>query len=149
MKILVHDYAGHPFQVQLSRELAANGHEVLHAYAGGLQTPRGELQKNPGDPAGFTPLEMAMDPDYAKHKYSFRRRRSMEVAYGHTAGRVIEEGQADDILDNPLHPYSRGLIACIPALGTGADDEGRPPPTRAVGSGTRTSEAAGSARCST
>jgi peptide/nickel transport system ATP-binding protein/oligopeptide transport system ATP-binding protein len=45
------------------------------------------------------------------------------------AGRVIEEGVADAILDDPLHPYSRGLIACIPALGKGGEDaEGRPPP---------------------
>ena len=42
---------------------------------------------------------------------------------------MIEEGRADDILDGPLHPYSRGLIACIPALGKGGEDEeGRPPP---------------------
>ena len=45
------------------------------------------------------------------------------------AGRVIEEGAADDILDTPLHPYSRGLIACIPALGKeGADSDERLPP---------------------
>jgi peptide/nickel transport system ATP-binding protein/oligopeptide transport system ATP-binding protein len=43
------------------------------------------------------------------------------------AGRVVEQGGADDILDDPLHPYSAGLIACIPALGKG-DDPGRPPP---------------------
>ncbi|MDN2565539.1 ABC transporter ATP-binding protein [Aquibium sp. A9E412] len=33
------------------------------------------------------------------------------------AGRVIEEGTADDVLDHPQHPYTSGLIACIPALG--------------------------------
>uniref|UniRef100_UPI0038B2EC68 ABC transporter ATP-binding protein n=1 Tax=Marimonas lutisalis TaxID=2545756 RepID=UPI0038B2EC68 len=33
------------------------------------------------------------------------------------AGRVIEEAGADDVLDHPQHPYSRGLIDCIPALG--------------------------------
>ncbi|MCB1458143.1 MAG: ABC transporter ATP-binding protein [Nitratireductor sp.] len=33
------------------------------------------------------------------------------------AGRVVEEGLADAILDHPLHPYTRGLIDCIPALG--------------------------------
>ncbi len=46
------------------------------------------------------------------------------------AGRVVEQGSADAILDDPLHPYARGLIACIPALGKddGWDDEGRPPP---------------------
>jgi hypothetical protein len=45
MRLLIHDYAGHPFQVQLSRELARRGHSVIHAFAGGLLTPRGSLQK--------------------------------------------------------------------------------------------------------
>ncbi len=45
------------------------------------------------------------------------------------AGRVVEQGTADAILDFPLHPYARGLIACIPALGKDdADADGRPPP---------------------
>ena len=33
------------------------------------------------------------------------------------AGRVIEVAAADDVLDFPQHPYARGLIDCIPALG--------------------------------
>ena len=32
------------------------------------------------------------------------------------AGRVVEEGPADAILDTPAHPYTRGLIGCIPAI---------------------------------
>ncbi|MEL7462786.1 MAG: ABC transporter ATP-binding protein [Pseudomonadota bacterium] len=46
------------------------------------------------------------------------------------AGRVIEQGAADDILDNPKHPYTRGLIECIPNLGKGANEDGGavPPP---------------------
>ena len=32
------------------------------------------------------------------------------------AGRKIEEGPVDAILDNPQHPYTRGLIACVPHL---------------------------------
>ncbi len=31
MRILVHDYSGHPFQAQLSRELARRGHDVVHS----------------------------------------------------------------------------------------------------------------------
>ena len=53
MKIIVHDYAGHPFQVQLSRHLAARGHEVLHLYCGSTHTPRGELERRADDPPGF------------------------------------------------------------------------------------------------
>ena len=33
------------------------------------------------------------------------------------AGRMVEKGSADAILDNPRHPYTRGLIGCIPVLG--------------------------------
>lgn len=46
------------------------------------------------------------------------------------AGRVVERGLADEILDDPLHPYARGLIACIPALGKQDEEEegDRPPP---------------------
>jgi peptide/nickel transport system ATP-binding protein len=43
------------------------------------------------------------------------------------AGRIIEEGRADDILDNPGHPYTRGLIGCIPALDPEIAQAVRPP----------------------
>jgi peptide/nickel transport system ATP-binding protein len=32
------------------------------------------------------------------------------------AGRIIETGFVDDILENPRHPYTRGLISCVPHL---------------------------------
>ena len=43
MRILVHDYAGHPFQVHLSQRLASRGHDVTHAY----------YSENPGPKASF------------------------------------------------------------------------------------------------
>lgn len=43
MRLLIHDFAGHPFQVQLSRELAARGHRVVHVTADGLAGPKGNL----------------------------------------------------------------------------------------------------------
>ncbi|MFW2543678.1 ABC transporter ATP-binding protein [Primorskyibacter sp. 2E107] len=33
------------------------------------------------------------------------------------AGRIVEEGPVDDILDTPAHPYTRGLIASVPVPG--------------------------------
>lgn len=100
MRLLIHDYAGHPFQIQLSRELARRGHTVLHAFAGELQTPRGELTRRDGDPAGFSVQEVAMDPDYAKHKYSFRRRRSMEISYGRRLAALIAEWKPEAVLSS-------------------------------------------------
>ena len=33
MHIQVHDFSGHPFQAELSRELATRGHSVDHVYS--------------------------------------------------------------------------------------------------------------------
>ena len=40
MKILIHDFAGHPFQMTLSRELANRGHDITHAYFAGDTGPK-------------------------------------------------------------------------------------------------------------
>ncbi len=34
------------------------------------------------------------------------------------AGRVIEQGSTAQVLGSPRHPYTRGLIACLPELGS-------------------------------
>ncbi len=31
------------------------------------------------------------------------------------AGRIVEQGQIDDVLDRPLHPYTKGLIESVPS----------------------------------
>lgn len=54
------------------------------------------------------------------------------------AGRIIEEACADDVLDHPQHPYTRGLIACIPTLEDDAslrEIPGVVPPLHALGTG--------------
>jgi len=31
------------------------------------------------------------------------------------AGKIVEHGAVDDVLDNPLHPYTNGLIGSVPS----------------------------------
>jgi peptide/nickel transport system ATP-binding protein len=39
------------------------------------------------------------------------------------AGRVIEQGTTAEVLQSPQHPYTRGLIACLPELGSSQEGE--------------------------
>jgi len=98
MRILIHDYAGHAFQTALSRELARRGHEVAHLFASDLQTPRGDLKVRNSDATGLAFHEIPMDPDYPRYKYSFLRRRSMEIGYGRRAADFIREWKPDAVL---------------------------------------------------
>jgi glycosyltransferase involved in cell wall biosynthesis len=80
LRIAVHDYSGHPFQVQLSRSLARRGHEVLHLYSTAFQTPKGPLAPLPDDPPSFAVEGIDLGETF--HKYSFVRRLFQERRYG-------------------------------------------------------------------
>jgi colanic acid biosynthesis glycosyl transferase WcaI len=112
VRILVHDYAGHPFQVQLSRTLAARGHQVLHAYCGSTHTPRGSLTKRPDDPEGFNvrPLDLGgMIP-----KSGYWRRFRMEAAYGTLLTDACRDFKPDVVLsgNTPSIPQHRLVKYC-------------------------------------
>ena len=47
----------------------------------------------------------------------------MAVLY---AGRIVEMGRTEDLLRNPRHPYTRGLIRSYPAMTTTKDLQGIP-----------------------
>lgn len=89
MRIVVHDYAGHPFQVQLSRSLAARGHQVHHLYFVGEKTPRGAITPRPDDPVGLAIEPIAIAGEY--HKYHWIKRHLQEKEYGRNAARRINE----------------------------------------------------------
>ena len=40
------------------------------------------------------------------------------------AGRVIEQGSTAQVLEHPRHPYTQGLIACLPELGSSQSGDG-------------------------
>jgi len=41
------------------------------------------------------------------------------------AGRKVEEAPVEALFDNPLHPYTRGLMQAIPRLDVDAEQGGR------------------------
>jgi colanic acid biosynthesis glycosyl transferase WcaI len=102
MRIVVHDYCGHPFQVQLARELARRGHQVRHLSSSAVQTPRGALERRADDPAGFSVL--ALDPGEALPKYSYVRRFRHERRYSALLAQALQAFQPDRVLFSNTPP---------------------------------------------
>ncbi|MHA1570728.1 MAG: hypothetical protein ACTSWM_02815, partial [Alphaproteobacteria bacterium] len=89
-RIVLHDYAGHAFQIQLSRELAHRGHRVLHLYATANPTPKGALRRRPDDPPGLAIQGLSAGSAYQRYAYVKRWRH--EVEYGRLlADRIAHE----------------------------------------------------------
>src|SRR5829696_1306543 len=80
MNIVMHDYSGHPFQIQLSRELARRGHRVRHQYCSSYTTGKGAVEQVPEDPEGFSVEPLCMASEFAR--YSPLRRVFQELRYG-------------------------------------------------------------------
>ena len=79
MQIQVHDFAGHPFQAELSRHLAARGHSVQHLYSTQYASNHGSLERAAEDPSAlaFFGVTAGRDAD----KYHPVRRLRFEAAY--------------------------------------------------------------------
>jgi len=95
-RILVNDHAGHPFQVQLSRWLARQGHEVLHTYSSALQTPRGALQRQPTDSSRFSVEGISIGREF--NRYGLLSRWRQEQRLGDVLVRRAADFQPDVII---------------------------------------------------
>jgi colanic acid biosynthesis glycosyl transferase WcaI len=93
LKIVVHDYSGHPGQVQLSRTLAGLGHVVTHQYCSSYTTGRGALELLPGDPPGLRIESLSLGGTFAR--YSPARRIRQEIHYGRLAAAAIRRSAPD------------------------------------------------------
>jgi len=80
MRVVVADYSGHPFQIELSRCLASRGHDVLHLHFSEFQTPKGSMAPQPSDAESFHVVGVSLGAPFAKQK--FLRRRFQEAKIG-------------------------------------------------------------------
>lgn len=98
MRIVVSDYAGHPFQAQLSRSLASRGHTLLHISSASFQTPKGALARRDGDPDTFRSVTVTTRKPFEKHRFVRRRRQEIEI--GKRIGEEISRFAPDVILSS-------------------------------------------------
>src|ERR1700760_4540365 len=93
MKIFVHDYPGHAFPVQLSRQFAAAGHTVVHAFAAALEAPRGAVEARADDSPRLTILPIITGA--GMDKYAFVRRVLDERSYGAALAKAVNDAAPD------------------------------------------------------
>ena len=93
MRILVHDFGGHPFSLQLSRRLAGNGHHVDHLYCASVIGAKGMVGKQEDDPDRLS--IQGLSTARAITKANFLRRFAGEYRYGLLAADRIAEIDPD------------------------------------------------------
>lgn len=94
MRILVNDYAGHPFQLQLSRELAKLGHTVLHTYFAAYQTPKGNMDDD--GMVGLSIMPIQIEGGFSQ--FSVLSRRRADAAYGRAVSTEMQRFEPDVVL---------------------------------------------------
>lgn len=96
MRIQVHDFAGHPFQAELSRNLAHRGHVVDHLYSTQYAGNHGALEVVAGDPAtiSFSGVVARRPAD----KYHPVRRALFELAYADAWIAHLEQHPVDVVI---------------------------------------------------
>lgn len=115
MRILVHDYTAFSFPVQLSRELARRGHQVLHLYSD-FDPRGGRLEKEPGDADGFQVEPVSIGEQFAKYQYV--KRSVQEWRYGKALiERIREFGPEVVFSSNTSVTISRQILTSAHRMG--------------------------------
>lgn len=108
----MHDYSGHPFQVELSRALAARGHEVLHLHCSSYDTGKGAVYRRDSDPSRFSIGSISVDKPISGT--TGPRRVPRELAYGGAFVARASAFEPDVVLssNDPLFAKARAARWC-------------------------------------
>lgn len=109
-RVVIHDYAGHPFQVGLSRELARRGIEVVHLHCPAYRSGKGDLEHRAADPETLRIDEV---PLRRFDKHAPYRRLFQELSYGRALAGRIRAARPDVVLsgNTPLFAQAVALLA--------------------------------------
>jgi glycosyltransferase involved in cell wall biosynthesis len=108
MKLVVHDYCGHPFQVHLSRHLAMRGHDVTHIYFADDPGPKGRFDNRPDNPPSLRFIGITLGGPVKQT--ALLARRFNDVAYGRLAARIIRGITPDAVISGNTPTEAQGAI---------------------------------------
>jgi colanic acid biosynthesis glycosyl transferase WcaI len=80
LRLVIHDYSGHPGQLHLSRELARRGHHVEHQYCTSYTTGRGATQRRDADPESFMVRAIELSSEFARYSPVVRLWQELQYA---------------------------------------------------------------------
>jgi colanic acid biosynthesis glycosyl transferase WcaI len=95
LRVLLHDFAGHPFQVDLSRSLARRGHQVMHVHCESYTSGKGRFEVGEDEP-NLSVVGVPVGDKFAR--YSPLTRMRHELLYGRRFVRLAEDFQPDVVL---------------------------------------------------
>jgi colanic acid biosynthesis glycosyl transferase WcaI len=112
MRCLVHDFAGHPFPIHLSRELARRGHDVIHVYPLGLQGPKGRLDDSKTETGKLEIVAVPLSAGF--RKYSPWRRFTAQRQYARDLKRILSGRHFDVMIsgNTPIDVQAELLWHC-------------------------------------
>ncbi len=102
MHLLVHDYGGYAFPLELSRWLAGQGHRVAHLYSRDAGAPQGRMAATADDPTGLSVT--ALGEGRPLPKYQLARRLLRERAYGRRLAEAVARERPDAVLSANTPP---------------------------------------------
>jgi colanic acid biosynthesis glycosyl transferase WcaI len=111
MRVLINDFGGYPFPIQLSKFLAGPDCEVLHTYVSNIQTPHGNMN-NEAQLAHLTITPILLKTQFGK--YSFWGRFKGELEFAHHVSRLIDDFRPDIFIsaNTPLFAQGKLLKKC-------------------------------------
>ncbi len=110
--ILVHDFSGHPFQVQLSRHLASRGYLVTHLHCTDIVGAKGSIEKMIGDPVNFFVDSISIGRNI--NRYNFLKRLLDERKYGKVLSSRVRQLNPDVVIsaNTPLDAQVQLFNTC-------------------------------------
>jgi len=96
MNVLIHDFGGHAFTIQMARRLAERGHEVHYAFSVSVLTPQGELERKPNDSdtLHLHPIDLGQQME----RHNLRQRRESEMEHGRRVAEIIRRVRPQVVL---------------------------------------------------
>ena len=111
MKILIHDFAGHPFQVALSRELANRGHVVTHAYFVEDPGPKGAMQNYHSDTGAVYMRPLSTGRQYSNSNLFSRL--LLDLRYRSVLASAIRAETFDIVLSSNTPTWVQGCALSV------------------------------------